>query len=397
MVGGGEGAFIGAVHRSAALLDNELELVCGAFSSDAERSRRSGASLHLPPERCYADYREMFASEAKRRIAAESRSHNEAMDFVAIVTPNHLHFPVASAALEYGFHVLSDKPATMTLAEALELRGAVAKSGCLYGLTHPYTSYPVIVEARERVRAGHLGTIRKIIVEYTQGWLAEPIERSGNAQAAWRLDPARSGASCCMGDIGVHAFNLAEYVTGLHVTELSADLNRIVEGRVLDDDATALLRFDNGAHGVLVASQICTGDENDLRLRVYGDVASLEWSQQEPSSLWLKHAHKPAELLRSARSHLGAAAQYNTRLPAGHPEGYLEAFANLYRNFAAQVRAHVKSAARSPATGSDTSPSPAALHVPGIEAAVRGMAFIETAVAASASPRKWHPFPELPG
>ena len=379
MVGGGEGAFIGAVHRSAALLDNELELVCGAFSSDGERSRRSGASLYLPPERCYADYASMFAAEAK--LPTDTR-----MDFVAIVTPNHLHFPVASAALERGFHVLSDKPATMTLAEALKLRAVVAKSGCLYGLTHPYTSYPVIVEARERVRAGQLGTIRKIVVEYTQGWLAEPIERSGNAQAAWRLDPARSGASCCMGDIGVHAFNLAEYVTGLAVTELSAELNRVVDGRVLDDDATALLRFDNGAHGVLVASQICTGDENDLRLRVYGDVASLEWSQQEPNSLWLKHARKPAELLRSARGHLGAAAQYHSRLPPGHPEGYLEAFANLYRNFAAQVRAHVNGA---PLHGT-------ALEVPGIDAAVRGMAFIETAVAASRSEHKWHAFPELP-
>jgi predicted dehydrogenase len=378
MVGGGEGAFIGAVHRSAALLDNELELVCGAFSSDGERSRRSGASLHLDPDRCYADYATMFAAEAN--LPADTR-----MDFVSIVTPNHLHFPVASAALEHGFHVLCDKPATMSLAEAQKLRATLAASGCIYGLTHPYTSYPVIVEARERVRAGHLGTVRKIIVEYTQGWLAEPIERAGNAQAAWRLDPARSGVSCCMGDIGVHAFNLAEFVTGLRVTALSADLNSIVEGRRLDDDATALLRFDNGAHGVLIASQICTGDENDLRLRVYGDAASLEWNQQEPNSLWFKHAHKPAELLRSARGHLGAAAQYHSRLPPGHPEGYLEAFANLYRNFAAQVRAHLNGATQ----------RGAALQVPGIDAALRGMAFIETAVAASASERKWHAFPEV--
>lgn len=378
MVGGGEGAFIGAVHRSAALLDNEIELVCGAFSSDGERSRRAGERLGLAPERRYTDYRTMFATEAA--LPAEVR-----MDFVAIVTPNHLHFPVAAAAFEHGFHVLSDKPATFDLDEAQALRAALRKSGCVYGLTHPYTAYPVIVEARERVRSGQLGTIRKIIVEYTQGWLAEPVERSGNAQASWRLDPAKSGASCCMGDIGVHAFNLAEFVSDLEVTELCAQLNVVVEGRSLDDDGAAFLRFDNGAHGVLLASQVCTGDENDLRLRVYGDLASIEWHQQEPNSLWVKHAHKPRELLRSGTAHLGPAAHYHSRLPAGHPEGYLEAFGNLYRSFAAQVRAHTNGMASS-------SSFP---RVPGIDSALRGMAFIETVVAASSSERKWHPFPDL--
>jgi predicted dehydrogenase len=395
MVGGGEGAFIGAVHRSAASLDGDLELVCGAFSSDAERSRRAGASLHLDPARCYADYREMFASEGKRRTAARGRPEKnaanadngaDAMDFVVIVTPNHLHFPVAVAALKSGFHVLSDKPATVSLAECKKLRDEIAKSGLLYGLTHPYTSYPLIVEARERVAAGQLGTIRKVIVEYTQGWLADAVERTGNVQAAWRLDPARAGPSGCFGDIGVHAFNLVEFVTGLHVTELSADLNRIVEGRALDDDGVALLRFDNDARGILVASQICTGDENELRLRVYGESASLEWSQQEPNSLWLKHKHRPTELLRSGTAQLGMAARYHTRLPAGHPEGYIEAFANLYRVFGEQVRAHA----------SGTTHAVAAAKVPGIDAALRGMAFIETVVAANASPQKWHPFPELP-
>jgi predicted dehydrogenase len=386
MVGGGEGAFIGAVHRSAASLDGDLELVCGAFSSDAERSRRAGASLHLDPARCYADYREMFASEEKRRVAAESRSHKEeAMDFVVIVTPNHLHYPVAVAALKSGFHVLSDKPATVSLAECKNLKSEIEKSGLLYGLTHPYTSYPLIVEARQRVAAGQLGTIRKVIVEYTQGWLADAVERTGNAQAAWRLDPSKAGPSGCFGDIGVHAFNLVEFVTGLRVTELSADLNRIVEGRALDDDGVALLRFDNDARGVLVASQICTGDENGLRLRVYGESASLEWSQQEPNSLWLKHKHRPTEVLRSGTGHLGTAARYHTRLPSGHPEGYIEAFANLYRVFGEQVRARAGGSVHAVAGAS----------VPGIEAALRGMAFIETAVAASAADRKWHRFPEL--
>ncbi|HSC16719.1 MAG TPA: Gfo/Idh/MocA family oxidoreductase, partial [Gammaproteobacteria bacterium] len=329
MVGGGEGAFIGAVHRAAAGVDQAIELVCGAFASDAERSRSSGATLGLPPERCYADFASMFAAEAK--LPAGKR-----MEFVAIVTPNDLHLSVATAAFEHGFHVLSDKPATRTLAECLELRDAHNASGCLYGLTHPYGSYPLIVEAAERVRAGQLGTVRKVLVEYTQGWLAEPIERRGQKQAIWRLDPKRAGLSSCMGDIGVHAFHLVELVTNLRTTELCADLNSIVAGRELDDDGAAFLRFDNGARGVLVASQICTGDENGLRLRVYGDAASLEWRQEEPNSLWLKHAHKPIELIRSGGNGLGAAARANSRLPAGHPEGYLEAFANVYRHFAAQ-------------------------------------------------------------
>lgn len=377
MVGGGDGAFIGAVHRSAATLDNDVELVCGAFSSDSGRSRASGARLHLPPERCYADYAAMLATEA-------ALPEGERMDFVAIVTPNHLHYPISAAALEHGFHVLCDKPATMSLDECLKLRDAVAASGCLYGLTHPYTAYPMIVEAAERVQAGQLGTVRKIVVVYTQGWLAEPVEDRGNAQAAWRLDPARAGPSCCMGDIGVHAFNLAEHVTGLRVTELCADLASVVPGRTLDDDGAAWLRFANGARGVLVASQICTGDENDLSLRVYGDEASLEWRQQEPGSLWLKHAHAPIELVRTASHGIGAHARAHSRLPSGHPEGYIEAFGNLYRNFAAHV------AARLPGGGAAALPP-----VPGIDAALRGMAFIETAIAASRSQQKWHALPEV--
>jgi predicted dehydrogenase len=366
------------VHRAAAGLDQALTLVCGAFASDAERSRRSGASLGLPPERCYADFNSMFASEAK--LPADDR-----MEFVAIVTPNDLHLAVATAAFARGFHVLSDKPATTSLQECLELRTALEASGCLYGLTHPYASYPLIVEAAERVRAGQLGTVRKVIVEYTQGWLAEPVERRGQKQAIWRLDPKRAGLSSCMGDIGVHAFHLTEFVTGLRTVELCADLNSIVAGRELDDDGAAFLRFDNGARGVLVASQICTGEENNLRLRVYGDAASLDWHQQEPNSLWLKHAHKPIELIRSGAPGIGAASRAHARLPSGHPEGYLEAFANVYRHFAAQVRARRNG-------GTAGAPAPA---VPGIKAALRGMAFIETVVAASKSSQKWHAFPNV--
>jgi predicted dehydrogenase len=378
MVGGGEGAFIGAVHRAAAALDQTLTLVCGAFASDPERSRRSGANLGLPPERCYGDYAEMFAAEA-------ALPPGERMELVAIVTPNDLHLAVASAAFRHGFHVLSDKPATTSLAECYALRDALNASGCLYGLTHPYGSYPLIVEAAERVRAGQLGTIRKVLVEYTQGWLAEPIERRGQKQAIWRLDPKRAGLSSCMGDIGVHAFHLAELVTGLRTTELCADLNSIVQGRELDDDGAAFLRFDNGARGVLIASQICTGEENDLRLRIYGDAGGLDWRQQEPNSLWLKAANKPIELIRSGGPALSAAARAHSRLPAGHPEGYLEAFANVYRHFAAQVRAH----------GGNGNGDPAPRAVPGIKAALRGMAFIETVVAASQSPQKWHAFPNV--
>ncbi len=378
MVGGGEGAFIGAVHRAAAGLDQAMTLVCGAFASDAERSRRSGASLGLAPERCYADFNSMFAADAA--LPADER-----MEFVAIVTPNDLHLPVATAAFKHGFHVLSDKPATTSLAECFELRDAQRASGRLYGLTHPYASYPLVVEAAERVRAGQLGTVRKVLVEYTQGWLAEPIERRGQKQAIWRLDPKRAGLSTCMGDIGVHAFHLAELVTNLRTMELCAALNSVVPGRELDDDGAAFLRFDNGAHGVLVASQICTGEENDLRLRVYGDAASLDWRQQEPNSLWLKHAHKPIEQIRSGGPGLGAAARAHMRLPSGHPEGYLEAFANVYRHFAAQVRAH---------GGSDNG-GPAPRPVPGMKAALRGMAFIETVVAASKSDKKWHAFPDV--
>lgn len=378
MVGGGEGAFIGRVHRIAAAMDGEIELVCGAFSADPGRARRSGAALYLEPERVYDDYRQMLSREAEQ-------PPDRRMQFVAIVTPNHMHYPVAEAALRSGFHVMSDKPATLDLAQALQLREIVRETGQLYGLTHTYTGYPLVKEARARVVGGQLGAIRKVVVEYPQGWLYDRQEVSDNKQAAWRLDPAQAGISSCMGDIGVHAANLAEYVTGLQISEVCADLVAFVAGRALDDDGSLLLRFAGGARGVLLASQVSVGEENALRLRVYGDKGGLEWSQQEPNSLWLKWPDRPAELLRTGGGYLGPQAAANTRTPGGHPEGYLEAFANLYRAFAEQIRA------REAGVPADDH----AQDCPGIEEAVRGMAFIELVVAASASEVKWHPFPAL--
>jgi predicted dehydrogenase len=375
MVGGGEGAFIGAVHRIAAALDGEIELVCGAFSSDAERAARSGAALGLQPERVYTDYQGMVSAEAA--LPADQR-----MQFVAIVTPNHLHFPVAQAALRAGFHVLSDKPATFNLAQALELRALVQQTGLLYGLTHTYTGYPLVKEARERIAAGALGRIRKVIVEYPQGWLAERLEEGGNKQAAWRLDPRRAGISSCMADIGVHAANLAEYVSGQTISEICADLTAFVQGRELDDDGSVLLRFDQGAKGVLHASQVCAGEENSLRIRVYGQLGGLEWAQQEPNTLWLKWPDRPTEMLRTGGAYLGTLAASNTRTPMGHPEGYLEAFANLYMAFAGQIRA----------LEAGENPDQRSADCPGIAEAVRGMTFIELAVAASNSDIKWHRF-----
>jgi len=364
MVGGGEGAFIGAVHRMAARLDDCWELVCGAFSSSAGKSRRSGAVLGLPPARCYDDFEGMMAREAALPAA-------ERMQCVVIVTPNRTHLPIARAALARGFHVLSDKPATATLAECRELASALGASKLHYGLTHPYTAYPMIREARARIARGELGTVRKVLVEYMQGWLAAPIENSGQKQAAWRVDPAEAGCSCCMGDIGVHAFQLAEFVSGLQVQKICADLHSVVPGRRLDDDGAVLLRFNGGASGVLMASQVCTGEENNLRLRIYGEKAGIDWHQMEPNSMWFRPIDAPAQLLRTGVAGTGADAAAAQRTPAGHPEGYIEAFANIYREFAAQLGG----------AGAGT--------VPGITDALRGMAFIETAVASSAAGGQW--------
>ena len=375
MIGGGPGAFIGAIHRHAAALDGLYELTAGAFSSDAEKSRAMGAQLGLAPERVYESYQELIAQEKQRPEA-------ERVQVISIVTPNYLHFEPARLALENGFHVILDKPMTFSLAEAWQLREVAAASGRRLCLTHTYTGYPMVKEARQLIATGTLGDIRKVYVEYPQGWLSSFEEGTDNKQAAWRTDPTRSGAAGAMGDIGTHAFNLLEYVSGLPVAQLCADLNTVVAGRQLDDDGAVLLKLSSGASGVLVATQVATGEENNLRLRVYGSKAGLEWQQADANSLLVKWPDRPAEIRRAGSGYLGSFAQHNIRTPAGHPEGYLEAFANIYRNFALTLQAEL----------AGESPSLEALDFPGIEEGVRGMAFIETVVASGKSDQKWTDF-----
>lgn len=373
MVGGGSDAFIGAIHRLAANMDGQIELVCGCFSGNPEISVSSGKSYFLPDDRVYRSYEEMFQKEAL--LPADIR-----MDFVTIVTPNFLHFKPAMMALENNFHVVIDKPITFTLDEAKQLKAKVAETGLILALTHTYSGYPAVKEARELVSKGVLGNIRRIYAEYPQGWLADKQEDKGNAQAEWRTDPKRSGIAGCMGDIGTHAFHLTEYVTGLRVTRLCADLNVFVPGRKLDDDGAAFLVFENGAKGVLMASQIAIGEENDIKVRVYGDKAGLEWTQADPNTLWVKWPGKPAEKLRTGQGYLGTTAKHNSRTPPGHPEGYLEAFANIYRNFSLTVRSRMEG----------KEPKPEWLDFPGIEDGIRGMQFIETVVKAGYSDdQKW--------
>jgi predicted dehydrogenase len=374
MVGGGRGAFIGAVHRIAANIDGQIELTAGAFSSDPEKSKASGADFFLNPSRVYASYDEMVQKEAA--LPADQR-----IDFVAIVTPNHVHFPAAKAALEAGFHVLSDKPATFNLAEAKALAALVKKTGLLYGLTHNYTGYPLVKEARALVHSGKLGKIRKVVVEYPQGWLATRIEASGQKQAAWRTDPKRSGAAGCIGDIGTHAENLAEYITGLKIQELAADLTAFVKGRKLDDDGNVLLRFKGGAKGVLHSSQISVGEENNLNIRVYGELGGIEWHQKEPNTLLVKWPDQPMQVYRTANGYLSAAAKAAGRTPPAHPEGYLEAFANIYKNFAFAIRARQE--------GRKLAKDDLANDFPKIEDGVRGMAFIEAVVKSSKANAAW--------
>ena len=374
MVGGGRGAFIGAIHRIAANIDGQIELTAGAFSSDAEKSRASGTDFFLNPARVYASFDELVQKEAA--LPADQR-----IDFVSIVTPNHVHFPAAKAALEAGFHVLSDKPATFDLAEARALQALVKKTGLLYGLTHNYTGYPLVKEARELVHTGRLGKIRKVVVEYPQGWLATRLEASGQKQAAWRTDPKRSGAAGCIGDIGTHAENLAEYITGLRISELAADLTSFVKGRKLDDDGNVLLRFKGGAKGVLHSSQISVGEENNLNIRVYGELGGLEWHQNEPNTMLLKWLDQPMQVYRTANGYLGAAAKAAGRTPPSHPEGYLEAFANIYKNFASAIRARID--------GRKLTKDEPANDYPKIEDGVRGMAFIEAVVKSSKANAAW--------
>lgn len=376
MIGGGAGAFIGVIHRMAAIMDGEIELVCGALSSDPQKSKESGKDLNLDPSRVYDSYQEMIMKE--KELPADVR-----MDFVSIVTPNHVHFEPAKLALENGFHVVLDKPMTFTLEEAKQLREVVQKTGKYFCLTHTYTGYPMIKEARVQVQKGKIGNIRKILVTYPQGWLSSFVEGSGeNKQASWRTDPARSGIAGGMGDIGTHAFNLAEYISGLKVSQLLADLHIVVEGRKLDDDGTVLLKFNNGATGVLIASQIMAGEENDFHIKIYGDQGGLKWYQQEPNSLIFMAPNKPVETWRAGTTYLSSVTKHNTRITAGHPEGYIEAFANHYRNFALCVKAQL----------AGEQPKEEWLDFPGIEDGVRGMAFIENVIASSKSDDRWKQF-----
>lgn len=372
MVGGGVGAFIGAVHRMAAALDGEIELVCGAFSSDPTKSRLSGEAFYLPPNRVYGSYDEMILAE--KALPDEQR-----MDFISIVTPNHVHFAPAKMALENGFHVVCDKPLCFNMDEAYELKTLVEKTGLIFALTHNYTGYPMVKQAKKMIREGELGAIRKIVVAYPQGWLSTKLEDSEQKQAAWRTDPSKSGIAGAMGDIGTHAENLAEYITGLKIDEMCADLTTFVPGRLLDDDGNVLLHFENGAKGILHASQISAGEENALQIQVYGEKGGLEWHQMEPNTLKVKWLDRPTQLYRTGGANLYPQAQAHTRIPAGHPEGYLEAFANIYRNVALSIRARLE----------NREPDPVYTDFPTVEDGLRGMKFIETVVASSASEQKW--------
>ena len=373
MVGGGRGAFIGGVHRIAAAIDGQIELVCGAFSSSAEKSKLSGEDFYLPPDRVYGSYAEMIKTE--KELPEDVR-----MDFIAIVTPNHMHFGPAKMALENGFHVVCDKPLSFNMEEAKELVEIVNNSGLIFALTHNYTGYPMVKQAKMMVKHGDLGEIRRVVAEYPQGWLSTKKEDAEHKQAAWRTDPTKSGAAGAMGDIGTHAENLAEYITGLEITELCADLHIHIPGRMLDDDGSVLLRFNNGARGVLYASQISAGEENALKIRVYGEKAGLEWSQMEPNSLTVKWLDQPMQVYRTGGTGLYPESLAHSRIPAGHPEGYLEAFGNIYRNFAKCVQARI----------SGTEVEEVYKDFPTVEDGLRGMQFIEAVVASSASDQKWY-------
>lgn len=372
MVGGGLTSLIGPVHRKAVGIDGEIELVCGAFSIVPGESKETGASLYLNPKRVYNSYQEMF--EKEKDMPADQR-----IDFVSVVTPNHVHFGPSQMALENGFHVIVEKPIAFSLEEAKTLQKTVNKTGLVLGLTHTYTGYPLVKHARQMVATGQLGKIRKVYVEYPQGWLSTMLEKSGNMQASWRTDPKQSGMGGAIGDIGTHAANLAEYITGANITEICAMLNAVVKGRKIDDDASMLLRFDNGASGILMATQVAAGEENNINIRVYGEKGGLEWKQHDPNTMLVKWLDRPMEVLRTGQGYLSDQAKAFTRTPGGHPEGYLEAFANIYRAFAQAVR--------------DYKPGKkinlAKYDFPGVEDGVRGMNFVKTAVKSANSTRKW--------
>ena len=375
MVGGGKDAFIGAVHRIAANIDGLVEFCCGALSINPDVARESGEMLFLPADRTYLSYEEMIEKESK--LPEDVR-----IDFVTIVTPNFAHYAPAVMALDKGFHLVIEKPITISLEEAKKLKDKLDASGLILCLTHTYTGYPMVKQAKSMVENNAIGAIRKIYVSYCQGWLSKLSEREGNAQAAWRTDPKKSGKSGVMGDIGTHAFNLAEYISGLKVKEVCADLNVVVKGRALDDDGSVLLKFENDCTGVLIASQVAAGEENNLSIKIYGELGGLEWNQQEPNTLWVKWLDKPTEIMRAGSSHLSAIAQRNCRTPGGHPEGYLEAFANIYRNFSSTLLARIN----------NEKVDSGIVEFPSINEGLRGMAFIESVVKNYESKEKWTSF-----
>jgi len=375
MIGGGRDAFIGAIHRIAINMDGQIDMVAGALSVNPEVAIASGHDLFLDEERIYTDYKTMLEKEA-------AMPKDKRIDFVSIVTPNFVHFDPAIMALEKGFHVAIEKPMTFTLDEAKKLKAKVDETGLTLLLTHTYTGYPIIKQAKQMVKSGMFGKIRKIYVEYPQGWLSTFLEGSNNKQAAWRTDPKRSGIAGAMGDIGTHAFNMAEYVSGLQVTHLCANLNTVVDGRMLDDDGATFMKFNNGATGVLMATQIAAGEENCIKIRVYGEKGGLEWKQEDANTLLVRWLDKPTEIYRAGTGYVSSYASHNSRTPAGHPEGYLEAFANLYRNFTLTVRAKMNG----------EKPKDEWLDFPGVDDGIRGMAFIENVVASGKSDKKWTEF-----
>ncbi len=376
MVGGGRDAFIGAVHRTAARMDGEIEFIAGALSSDPKKARLSGEDLMLDPGRIYASYQEMAEKEAA--LPGDQR-----IDFVSIVTPNHMHYPVAETFLKAGFHVVCDKPMTHNLAEAKKLRTLVKRTGKVFALTHNYTGYPMVKEARDWVRRGKLGDILKVVAEYPQGWLIQPIDGEGQKQASWRTDPEQAGASSCIGDIGTHAENLGRYITGLQIDTLCAEFSTFVQGRRLEDDGNLLLRYKGGAKGILYASQISAGEENNLTIRVYGTKASLEWKQEYPNDLIVKYPDKPRQVLRRGNDYLSKAAKDASRIPFGHPEAFIEAFANVYLEAARAIRDAIDGK------------KPKVYDFPTVDDGVYGLAFIETAVKSAASSTKWTRFPKV--
>jgi len=378
MVGGGPGAFIGEVHRKASRMDGGIELVAGAFDINPRKSKQMGRELLLDRKRVYGTYQQMIEQELKL-------PEGERIDFVSITTPNNWHFPIARDFLNAGFHVMCEKPMTFNVKEAKELKKIVGKSRKVFALMHNYTGYPMVKLAREMARGGELGKIRKIVVQYPQGWLSTAVEKTGSMQAAWRTDPKQSGGAGCMGDIGTHAENLSEYITGLKITHLCADLTIFVKGRKLDDDGNVLLRFNNGARGVLHASQVSIGEENNLAIWVYGEEKALEWHQEHPNYLYVKVPDGPVQVWRRGNDYVSAkspAAGRATRLPFGHPEAFFEAFANIYCNFADTVRARL----------TRTKADPLVLDFPDVNDGLRGMLFIETVLASTRSNQKWTAF-----